>query len=203
MAPKSLEAKVILIGSNGVGKSSIVTRYMKGRFTPTMSPTIGASFFKRNIVIEDYLVKMNIWDTAGQERFRAMSPIYYRNSNAAIVVYDLTSHESFLAVKEWIKELTVNIDGEVVLTIVGNKRDLPHRQVSLREGDLLARQYNAVHFEASALTSENIPDIFSSIGNRIIMNAGDNIVTQRLNKGYTSICEPPTIVRRTDWRCCG
>lgn len=90
---------------------------------------------------------------------------------------------------------------------MGNKCDLPHRQVSLGEGDKLAREYNAKHFESSALTAQNIPEIFKNIANQIVVNSlgSDSTNERRLNKGYLSVCEkPPYDVDGTTrrWGCC-
>ncbi|VVD02978.1 unnamed protein product [Leptidea sinapis] len=112
---KVVEAKIVVLGSQGVGKTSLVVRYIGKMFSKHISPTIGASFFTCNI---------NVWDTAGQERFRAMAPMYYRNANAALLVYDITSASSFAAIKGWVKELKTNVPEAMVLAVVGNKCDL-------------------------------------------------------------------------------
>ncbi|XP_068622366.1 uncharacterized protein [Battus philenor] len=89
----------------GVGKTSLVVRYIGKMFSKHISPTIGASFFTCNINLQEARVKLQVWDTAGQERFRSMAPMYYRNANAALLVFDITSVASFAAIKSWVKEL--------------------------------------------------------------------------------------------------
>ncbi|XP_076324553.1 uncharacterized protein LOC143232697 isoform X3 [Tachypleus tridentatus] len=98
----SLEAKVVVLGSQGVGKTSVVVRYIGKAFSRHLSPTIGASFFTCKLTIQGFHVKLQIWDTAGQERFRSMAPMYYRNANAALLVFDITSYESYLNMKTWV-----------------------------------------------------------------------------------------------------
>ncbi|XP_026742377.1 ras-related protein RHN1-like [Trichoplusia ni] len=101
-------ANSFIIFIPGVGKTSLVVRYIGKMFSKHISPTIGASFFTCNINLENARVKYSspqVWDTAGQERFRSMAPMYYRNANAALLVFDITSVNSFQAIKGWVKEL--------------------------------------------------------------------------------------------------
>ncbi|CAO1613733.1 unnamed protein product [Parajaminaea phylloscopi] len=129
-APRSidlggLEAKVVVLGAQGVGKTSIVHRYTSGQFSATAVPsTIGASFLTKKLVVEGVKCRLQIWDTAGQERFRSMAPMYYRGSHAAIIVYDVTSRDTFADIKTWIDELQRNMGDSLVLHIVGAKADL-------------------------------------------------------------------------------
>ncbi|KAJ8311524.1 hypothetical protein KUTeg_010879 [Tegillarca granosa] len=111
---------------SSVGKTSVVIRYVGGMFSKAVSPTIGASFFTYKLNVNNYRVKLQVWDTAGQERFRAMAPMYYRKANAAMLVYDMTSSDSFYDIKDWVK-LKRNVDTPLVLTLVGNKSDLTDR----------------------------------------------------------------------------
>ncbi|XP_013396808.1 ras-like GTP-binding protein RYL2 [Lingula anatina] len=98
---KQIEAKIVVLGSQGVGKTSVVTRYVTQTYKH-VSPTIGASFFTCKVTIGDYRVKMSVWDTAGQERFRSMAPMYYRKANAAMLVYDISNKDSFDDIKMWV-----------------------------------------------------------------------------------------------------
>lgn len=98
-----------------------------------IAPTIGATFFNCRITIDDIRVNMQVWDTAGQERFRSMAPMYYRGANAALLVFELTNYNSFVEIKTWISELQRTVVDQIVLTLVGNKCDLPERAVSKEE----------------------------------------------------------------------
>lgn len=89
----------------GVGKTSLALRYTGKSFSASVAPTIGSSYFPRKLIVRDTVLHLEIWDTAGQERFRSMAPLYYRNAKAALVVYDITSYESFLALKIWVRGL--------------------------------------------------------------------------------------------------
>ncbi|CAO3677754.1 unnamed protein product [Umbelopsis vinacea] len=130
----TLEAKVVILGSTGVGKTSMVVRYVQKTFSPNGTSTIGASFMTKKLSVDNCKVRLQIWDTAGQERFRAMAPMYYRGAHAAILVYDITSEESFQDMSSWVEELKKNMTEDLVIHVVGNKLDLAntHRAVPLR-----------------------------------------------------------------------
>lgn len=119
-----LDAKVVIMGSAGVGKTSLVTRYVEERFAAHTMTTTGAFFHSKKVTVDGTKVRLQIWDTAGQERFRSMAPMYYRGANAAILVYDITSASSFDDVKVWIDELKRNCDPDLLIYIVGAKADL-------------------------------------------------------------------------------
>ncbi|KAE8748089.1 hypothetical protein FOCC_FOCC005284 [Frankliniella occidentalis] len=164
---RTIEGKIVVLGSQGVGKTSMVVRYIGKMFSHHISPTIGASFFTCKINIDDTRVKLQVWDTAGQERFRSMAPMYYRNANAALLVFDITQYHTFTAIKNWVKELQRNVEEPMVLALVGNKTDLVNQRKVLREE---AHQYavsiGGTYFETSALHDEGIEEVFlnSAIG---------------------------------------
>ncbi|OAV86474.1 hypothetical protein PTTG_29884 [Puccinia triticina 1-1 BBBD Race 1] len=119
-----LEAKVVILGMQGVGKTSIVHRYTTGSFSYSLTSTIGASFCTKKLSVDGCKVRLQIWDTAGQERFRSMAPMYYRGANAAILVYDITNKDSFHDIENWLAELRENMSGDLVIQVVGSKADL-------------------------------------------------------------------------------
>ncbi|XP_013785823.1 ras-related protein Rab-31-like isoform X1 [Limulus polyphemus] len=158
----SLEAKVVVLGSQGVGKTSVVVRYIGKAFSRHLSPTIGASFFTCKLTIQGFHVKLQIWDTAGQERFRSMAPMYYRNANAALLVFDITSYESYLNMKTWVMELRRNVEEAVVMCVLGNKCDLKsNRAVNTTEAQQYAVSIGATYFETSAVSNEGIEEAFA------------------------------------------
>ncbi|KAF2115803.1 P-loop containing nucleoside triphosphate hydrolase protein [Lophiotrema nucula] len=123
----SLEAKIVVLGSQGVGKTSLVHRYVKNAFTPPQTvSTIGASFLTKRVVDIDTstTVRLQIWDTAGQERFRSISKLYYRGANAAVLCYDITDPQSFEEMGRWLRELKQNLGEDVILHVVGTKSDV-------------------------------------------------------------------------------
>ncbi|CAG2055228.1 unnamed protein product [Timema podura] len=154
---RTIEGKIVVLGAQGVGKTSMVVRYIGKMFSHHISPTIGASFFTCKINIEDSRVKLQVWDTAGQERFRSMAPMYYRNANAALLVFDITQYDSLTSVKSWVKE-------PMVLCLVGNKCDLEvERQVSKDEALQYACSIGATYFESSALHDQGIEEVFLNV----------------------------------------
>ncbi|EJT77679.1 GTP-binding protein ypt3 [Gaeumannomyces tritici R3-111a-1] len=132
----SLEAKIVVVGSQGVGKTSLVMRYCKGSFNPAkVTSTVGASFLAKRVVDSDTdtVVRLQIWDTAGQERFRSISKLYYRGANACILCYSITDAQSFAEMGLWLKELRRNLPSDIVLHVVGTKADVVARDPARRE----------------------------------------------------------------------
>lgn len=132
----ALEAKIVVLGSQGVGKTSLVMRYCKGAFQPSqLTSTVGASFMTKRVVDTDTdtVVRLQIWDTAGQERFRSMSRLYYRGANACILCYSITDAQSFADMGAWLTELRRNLPHDIVLHVVGTKSDVVAREPSKRE----------------------------------------------------------------------
>ncbi|GAA6048635.1 hypothetical protein JCM3770_002068 [Rhodotorula araucariae] len=119
-----LEAKVVILGSQGVGKTSLINRSTTGHFSPSRTSTIGASFLTKKLTVADTRVHFQLWDAAGQERFRALMPLYYRGAQAAILVYDVTDEASLQDIKFWIEELRKNMSDELIILVVGTKADL-------------------------------------------------------------------------------
>jgi len=123
--PDELEAKVVLLGSQGVGKTSLILRYTTRLFSSSpAAATIGSSLHTRKLVHSGVRVKLQIWDTAGQERFRSMAPIYYRGADVCVLVYDISDRTSFGDVRSWLDELRRTVPKETVIFVVGGKVDL-------------------------------------------------------------------------------
>ncbi|KAJ6339396.1 hypothetical protein OIU77_007377 [Salix suchowensis] len=96
-ANKNINAKLVLLGDVGAGKSSLVLRFVKGQFIEFQESTIGAAFFSQTLAVNDATVKFEIWDTAGQERYHSLAPMYYRGAAAAVIVYDISNQVSKVA----------------------------------------------------------------------------------------------------------
>ncbi|GAO16760.1 uncharacterized protein UV8b_06810 [Ustilaginoidea virens] len=132
----SLEAKIVVLGAQGVGKTSLVMRFCKGAFNSSqITSTVGASFLTKRVVDNDTdtMVRLQIWDTAGQERFRSISRLYYRGANACILCYSITDAQSFVEMGAWLNELRRNLPSDVVLHVVGTKADIVARDPSARQ----------------------------------------------------------------------
>lgn len=123
-ADKSVQVKLVLLGEAAVGKSSVVLRFVNNEFQANKEPTIGAAFLTQKCRLEDRVLRYEIWDTAGQERFHSLAPMYYRNAQAAVVVYDVTKASSLEKAKTWVKELQRQANPNIVIALAGNKIDL-------------------------------------------------------------------------------
>lgn len=182
--------KLVLLGEAAVGKSSLVLRFVSNDFQENKEPTIGAAFLTQKVTINEQTVKFEIWDTAGQERFASLAPMYYRNAQAALVVYDVTKPQSFIKARHWVKELKEQATKDIIIALVGNKIDIveindSERKVSKEEGTKLAEEEGLLFFEASAKTSANVNDIFLAIGEKVpARNSLQNI--QNTNNGSTN-----------------
>ncbi|KAL5612778.1 hypothetical protein BROUX41_004137 [Berkeleyomyces rouxiae] len=120
----SSSVKLVLLGEAAVGKSSLVLRFVNNDFQENKEPTIGAAFLTQKCNLPSRTIKFEIWDTAGQERFASLAPMYYRNAQAALVVYDLTKASSLIKAKHWVAELQRQASPGIVIALVGNKLDL-------------------------------------------------------------------------------
>lgn len=178
--------KLVLLGESAVGKSSLVLRFVKGRFHESQESTIGAAFLTQSIAFEDHVVKYEIWDTAGQERYHSLAPMYYRNAQAAVIVYDIGDVRSFERAVDWIRELRNSQASNCVIALVGNKLDLDsqsmdssqsavsgasggnrQRKVAKQAGQEVALKYGLLFWETSAKTGENVDDLFRGIAMKL------------------------------------
>ncbi|GHP04117.1 RABH1e protein [Pycnococcus provasolii] len=156
--------KLVFLGDQSVGKTSIITRFMYDKFDNTYQATIGIDFLSKTMYLEDRTVRLQLWDTAGQERFRSLIPSYIRDSSVAVVVYDVSNRQSFVNTARWIEEVRTERGSDVILVLVGNKTDLvDKRQVSIEEGDAKARENGVLFIETSAKAGFNIKALFRKI----------------------------------------
>ena len=163
--------KLILIGSSGVGKSSILQRYIQKIFNAEYTCTIGVDFFMKTINIRDKSIKLQLWDTAGTEKFKSITTGYYRGANAAFVVFDLTSKSSFDSVSEWIENYYKysNPDSEKHVILIGNKSDLKeNREITQEQIDNFVMNNKIKYFETSAKNGENIEECFYFIAEKLM-----------------------------------
>ncbi len=160
--------KLVLLGDSAVGKSSLVLRFVRGQFFEYQESTIGAAFLTQTVALNDTTVKFEIWDTAGQERYHSLAPMYYRGAAAAVVVYDLTSQDSFARAQAWLRELQQQDNPNLVMALAGNKADLAdQRQVQEAEARAYAEQNGLLFFETSAKTAANVEAVFNEIATRV------------------------------------
>ena len=165
--------KILIIGESGVGKSSLMLRFVDDMFDPEISATIGVDFRVRSINIDGNLVKLAIWDTAGQERFRTLTPSYYRGGQGVICVYDIGCRSSFDRLEHWIAEVdTYCTKQDAIKMLVGNKLDSKYREVSREEGLNFARKHKMLFIEASAKTRDGVQCAFEELIEKILQTPG-------------------------------
>ena len=157
--------KLVFLGDQSVGKTSIITRFMYDNFDRHYQATIGIDFLSKTMYLEDRTVRLQLWDTAGQERFRSLIPSYIRDSSVAVVVYDVSNRASFLNAAKWVEDARAERGNDVVICLVGNKTDLGNdkRQVSTEEGEERARKDNLLFMEVSAKAGYNVKSLFRKL----------------------------------------
>ena len=163
--------KVVLLGEAGVGKTCIISQFISGVFDPDTISSLSAQFISKTIEFKDInkIIKFDIWDTAGQEKFRALAKIFYKDAKVICLVYDITSHKSFEALKEfWYEQQTkLNVDGDPIYAVVANKNDLyESQQVNEEEAKEFAKSINAIYQSTSAKSNSGIATLFDNIGHR-------------------------------------
>lgn len=154
-------AKVILIGDSSVGKTNIMSKYLKDQFMEFSKSTIGVEFSSKTFNVQGHKIKAQIWDTAGQEKYRSMTSTYYKGSKGAFVIYDITRKETFESVDNWINDLKLKGDPNIIVFLIGNKNDLEEsREVAKDEGEEKGRSFQCGFLETSALSGDNIDEAF-------------------------------------------
>lgn len=191
----SLDVKIVLLGEGRVGKTSVLLRYVQNVFSDSQEQTLQAAFLKKVLNIQDDKIVLNIWDTAGQEKFHALSPIYYRDANAAVLVYDITDAQSFERVRHWVKELRQIVGRDIIIIIAGNKSDLERgRQVSAEEAEAYAASVGAPHFLVSAKLNKNIPQMFLHLAKELLKKRSQNATSvrrQTIRIESDAVAKPP------------
>eukprot|EP00250_Pteridium_aquilinum_P007535 c17224_g1_i1 orf=367-969(-) len=164
----NMQAKLVLLGDMGTGKSSLVLRFVKGQFQEFQESTIGAAFFSQTLAVNETTVKFEIWDTAGQERYHSLAPMYYRGAAAAIIVFDISNNESFVRAKKWVQELQRQGNVNLVMALAGNKSDLASkRKVESQEAQTYAEENGLFYLETSAKSAQNVNELFYEIARKL------------------------------------
>uniref|UniRef100_A0A8C1ZXG5 Uncharacterized protein n=2 Tax=Cyprinus carpio TaxID=7962 RepID=A0A8C1ZXG5_CYPCA len=143
--------KTILVGDSGVGKTSLLVQFDQGKFIPgSFSATVGIGFTNKVLAVDDLKVRLQIWDTAGQERFRSVTHAYYRDAQALLLLYDITSKSSFDNTRAWLTEIHEYAQNDVVIMLLGNK------------------EYGVIFLETSAKTGLNVDEAFMTVGKELV-----------------------------------
>ena len=159
--PEIPKYKLIFLGDQNVGKSCILNRFMNDTFTEEYQATIGLDFQSKNVQIDNQDIHLLLYDTAGQEKFRSLIPMYTRDSNIILLVYEINNKDSFIHLPDWLNDLSNVNKEDVIFALVGNKIDLEEkRQVSTEEGKNYADQNGFIFHEVSAKTGEGFSELF-------------------------------------------
>jgi small GTP-binding protein len=169
---EDLSVKVVLLGDSGVGKSSLVIRYVRGTFHPFQEPTIGAAFVSSTEVVDDgddRRVTLKLWDTAGQERYHSLTPLYFRGAHVAILAFDICRLHSFRALQQWARQVTDH-SPHILLAVVGTKSDLEdHRSVTTQQAKEFCSSIGAVLYtETSAKDDLMVKELFQQVSRRAL-----------------------------------
>jgi Ras-related protein Rab-11A len=156
--------KIVLVGESGVGKTNLLSRFSRNEFNLESKATIGVEFDTKRIEHEGEIIKAQIWDTAGQERFRAITSAYYKGAMGALLVYDISKRSSFQMLDRWLNEIKAHTEPDLNIILVGNKSDLENlREVTKEEAINYAKEHKIPFFETSALTSNNVEEVFKDL----------------------------------------
>jgi len=191
--------KVVFLGDEAAGKTSVVRRYMYDTFDESIQATIGMDFQSKTVYLEDRTLRLQLWDTAGQERFRSLISSYLRDTAAAVVVYDVTNTVSFDATKSWVEAVSNERGSAAIITLVGNKTDLAdQRQVTTAQGQAHAKELGVLFAETSAKLGENIEELFKQLAANLPTGEGGEDVQPQ---GLQLRAEPESVKNEKRKKC--
>ena len=158
--------KIVLIGSSGTGKTSLMTRFVDSKFEDTFISTVGIDFRVKTVVEENRTLKVQIWDTSGQERFLSITHSYFRGAHGVLIVFDVSNPKSFNQLGKWLEDVEAYCNEDVKIMIIGNKIDLP-RAISKTVVEDFCIQYGLDYVETSAKECMNVNLAFDNMIKKI------------------------------------
>lgn len=163
--------KIVLIGAASSGKTSLVNRFVRNNFSGASEATIGAAFVSKALTVNDTEVKLEIWDTGGTEKYKSLAPMYYRDARAAIIVYDVTSQQSFDDASEWLNEFREKGQPSAIIVAAANKVDLVDKRVVTKENgeDFAFQNQMAFVKETSALSGDGVKELFEELAKELLL----------------------------------
>ncbi|NVM53673.1 MAG: GTP-binding protein [Candidatus Helarchaeota archaeon] len=173
---KDFRFKIVLVGDEAVGKTSLILRYINNTFKDNYIPTLGVNFMTKDLQIKK-TTRLVIWDIGGQAEWKAKLSLYLKGADGAIITFDLTRPTTFTSLEDWISKLQAIISPNIPFIVVGNKNDLKDlRKVRAKDvKKFLKKQAYSIYFESSAKTGENVDTLFDRIAREIIKNKGFTI----------------------------
>ena len=182
---EAVALKVVLVGEAGVGKTSIISQFIDQIFQEDLQASTGGTFSSKTLILNNWkTIKFEIWDTAGEERYRSLTKLFYKDSNAAILVYDITRKESFDELKNyWANQIKELSDSNIILVVDANKYDLSEKEeVDETEARKFAEELNAIYCTSSAKNSIGIDDLFLQIAKKYLGNNDIIIIEKKGSK---------------------
>ena len=171
--------KVVLVGDSFVGKTNIMSKYIKNEFHEDSKATVGVEFGSKQFTVEGHSIKAQIWDTAGQERYKAITSAYYKGAKGAFIVYDITRKQSFESVDKWVNDVSAVADKKITLILIGNKSDLEdQRQVTKEQGEEKANKLELAFLETSAFSGENLDKAFDMMINEVYKKCHEELLAE-------------------------
>ncbi|EAY03307.1 Ras family protein [Trichomonas vaginalis G3] len=173
--------KVVVIGAPGSGKTAIVDQLIEKKFNEKPKTTVGVDYRPYRVEVEEFVLQLELWDTAGQEAYKAVAKTYFRDAVGCVLVFDVTSQNSFDELSFWLTQYRELADPKSVIILVGNKVDLANdRVISQETGENYAKSGNMLYYETSAVTAQNIQDVFQKLGHDIfkLVRGGEMFVDQ-------------------------
>ncbi|XP_077565813.1 EF-hand calcium-binding domain-containing protein 4B isoform X1 [Stigmatopora nigra] len=167
--------KVVLVGNSSVGKTSLLRSFCEGHFYPSTAATVGVDFSVKTLTLNNMQIAMQLWDTAGQERYRSITKQFFRKADGVVVMYDVTSDESFKALRPWLANVKDAAGEGVQILVLGNKMDMDgEREVSFKEAEQLAQENKVMFYEVSAYTGKNVAESLTQLA-RVLMEQEDGV----------------------------
>ena len=171
--------KIVLVGDSFVGKTNIMSKYLKNEFHENSKTTVGVEFGSKIFNIEGHIINAQIWDTSGHERYKAITSSYYKGAKGAFVVYDITKKKSFESIDRWINDLTSTADKNITIVVIGNKCDLEEqRQITKDQGEEKSSKLEVAFLETSALSGENLEKAFKMMINEIYKKCHEEMLAE-------------------------
>jgi small GTP-binding protein len=167
---RPIPCKMILVGESGVGKTSIISRYIKNLYNDNQTSTLSPLNIKKNIIIDGYNLELEIWDTAGQEKYRSITSLFYKDALICILVYDITKKNTFEKMQQyWHFSVTENGVKGIILGVAGNKSDLyENEQVTEKEAKEYCDYIKAPFQLVSAKNNSCINELFNDLLTKFI-----------------------------------
>ena len=178
MDEPEITLKILLVGDSSVGKTTLLLKYVEGKFSDSHITTIGVEYKDKEITVDNRKINLQIWDTSGQERYRSITKNFYRNADGILFIFDVTNEESFNQLKDWLTSSEV-CDKDFKKLIVGNKIDLKEKRVVNKEKmENFAEKKELKCFETSAKDNTNVNEVFEEMAKLILSNKTDEQIKE-------------------------